>query len=45
MLSPISPGLKIGATVENFSKQTMDSEVTLTAVLPASFSVAKHLFA
>jgi hypothetical protein len=28
-------GSKIGATVENVFKQTIDSEVTLSAVLPA----------
>jgi hypothetical protein len=28
-------GSKVGATVENISKHTMDSEVTLSAVLPA----------
>jgi hypothetical protein len=28
-------GSKIGATVENVSKQTIDSEVTLSTVLPA----------
>jgi hypothetical protein len=28
-------GSKIGATVENVSEQTIDSEVTLSAVLPA----------
>jgi len=28
-------GLKIGATVENVFKQTIDSEVTLSTVLPA----------
>jgi hypothetical protein len=30
-----SDGSKIGATVENVFKQTIDSEVTLSAVLPA----------
>ena len=28
-------GSKVGATVENVSKQTIDSEVTLSTVLPA----------
>jgi hypothetical protein len=28
-------GLKVGATVENVSEQTIDSEVTLSTVLPA----------
>ena len=28
-------GSKVGATVENISKQTIDSEVTLSTVLPA----------
>lgn len=28
-------GSKVGATVENVFKQTIDSEVTLSAVLPA----------
>jgi hypothetical protein len=30
-----SDGSKVGATVENVSKQTIDSEVTLSTVLPA----------
>jgi hypothetical protein len=28
-------GSKVGATVENVSQQTIDSEVTLSTVLPA----------
>jgi hypothetical protein len=28
-------GTKVGATVDNVSQQTIDSEVTLSAVLPA----------
>ncbi|MBO0695461.1 MAG: hypothetical protein J2P56_05090 [Verrucomicrobia bacterium] len=28
-------GSKVGATVDNISQQTIDSEVTLSAVLPA----------
>ena len=32
-------GSKIGATVENVSKQTIDSEVTLSTVLPAQSEV------
>jgi hypothetical protein len=30
-----SDGSKVGATVENIFKQTIDSEVTLSTVLPA----------
>jgi hypothetical protein len=37
MLSAISLAteLKVGATVEDVSKQTIDSELTLSTVLPA----------